>query len=508
MDREKIAFALMTPADLSLGALVKVLKLTGTKDVAGDKFYAGSRLLIGALFRKNNHLTAEGTDNVPIDGGAVLASNHQSWNDVQALAATCPRRVHFMSKSEFARWPVMRQLIELADAPYIKRGGDQQGLKQAIGLLAQSRMLGVFPEGTIPGEEELMRHSVEPQTGLLRGHTGAVRLAIGGRVPIVPVGVSGTGAALPPEIYPRLEILAPPRNAPITVRYGKPISYEAYYGREVTKEELRRLTDELMLAITALVDHSQDYIPIKVPIEPLPRYERLGVLLLHGYTSSIKTVTGLVPYLDEHRLPYAVPVLRGHGTVFTDLTGVTANDWYADAEAALLDLAGRVDKVIVVGMSMGGLVALNLGMRHPDKIAGIVTWAAALRFENPLSRFTGRLSKVVKAFPMPETFNDKSLKQNAENYPKLTTDSFGSLFDYARATEARLAELNLPICVLHSKKDHVISPVSANIIYHDVSSPYREIHWFKESGHEMGQDLEAAGVFDVTMQFIRRFLRH
>ena len=194
--------------------------------------------------------------------------------------------------------------------------------------------------------------------------------------------------------------------------------------------------------------------------------------------------------------------------MFTDLKGVTAADWYADAEEALLELASKVDRVIVVGLSMGGLVAINLGIRHPDKIAGIVTWAAALRFANPMSRFTGPLSRVIKTFPSPEAFNDKTLKKSSENYPKLTTDSFASLFEYATETEKRLHELTVPLCVLHSKKDQVVSPVAANIIYRDVASAHREIHWFKESGHEMGQDLEAAGVFDVTMEFIRKFLKH
>ena len=73
------------------------------------------------------------------------------------------------------------------------------------------RVKSFFPEGTIPGEEDRMRHEVEPDTGMLRGHSGAVRMAIEGRVPIVPIGVSGTGASFPPEVYPRLEILEPPK---------------------------------------------------------------------------------------------------------------------------------------------------------------------------------------------------------------------------------------------------------------------------------------------------------
>jgi carboxylesterase len=58
--------------------------------------------------------------------------------------------------------------------------------------------------------------------------------------------------------------------------------------------------------------------------------------------------------------------------------------------------------------------------------------------------------------------------------------------------------------VLQSKKDQVIDPLAANLIYRDVSSPWREIHWFQKSGHEMGQDLEREAVFAETMKFIAK----
>jgi alpha-beta hydrolase superfamily lysophospholipase len=76
---------------------------------------------------------------------------------------------------------------------------------------------------------------------------------------------------------------------------------------------------------------------------------RLGVLLLHGYTSSLDTVNGMVPTLTRLGLPYRMPVLRGHGTHERDLRGVTAADWYADASAALNDLLREVPRAAVVG---------------------------------------------------------------------------------------------------------------------------------------------------------------
>jgi carboxylesterase len=504
MDREKIAFAVMKPIDMALAAAVNTAKATGTFEPFGERFYGVARQVLNNLYTKNNALTAEGVENVPAQGGLLFASNHQSWNDVQVIGATCPRRLRFLAKSEFENWPILRHLIALSDSPFIHRGGDPQGMTNAVQALRDGKALVIFPEGTIPGEEDLARHEVEPDTALLRGHTGAVRLAIEARVPIVPIGVSGTGASFPPEVYPRLEILEPPKPVPVTVRYGKPIAYDSFHGRNVDAETLRSLTKELMLRISSMVDHQRDYIPTRVPIPPLPRYGKLGVLLLHGFTGSVRTVDGLLPLLQQAGLPYRMPVLRGHGTTYTDLEGVTAQDWYEDAERALLDLAREVDKVIVVGLSMGGLVALNLGIRQPEKVAAVVTWAAALRFRDPLAPLSPTLARFIKSWPSPESFNDKSLKVYCENYPKFMTSAFRSLYYFAQETERRLPELRVPLCVLQSKKDQVIDPLAANLVYRDVSSPWREIHWFQKSGHEMGQDLEREAVFAETMKFIAK----
>jgi carboxylesterase len=474
-------------------------------DKVTDPFYGLTGVVLRRMYEKNNDLKAEGLENIPRDGGVLFCSNHQSWNDVQVIGATCPRRLRFLAKSEFRSWPILRHLIVLSDSPFIRRGGDPEGMVEAVKSLRDGKALVIFPEGTIPGEEDRMRHDVEPDTGLLPGHTGAVRLAVEARAPIVPVGVSGTGASFPPEVYPRLELLHAPRKVPVTVRYGKPIRLDEWHGREPTRDDLHVLTKRVMLAISGLVEHDRGYVPLRVPIEPLPRYERLGVLLLHGFTSSLRTVDGLVPRLRAAGLPWRMPVLRGHGTRYTDMAGTTAQDWYDDAEQALLDLAREVDRAVVVGLSMGGLVAINLGIRRPGIVAGVATMAAALRFRDPLAPLAPLLATVFRDWPAPESFNDPRLRADCANYPRFTTDAFVSLLRFSRETEARLPQLRAPICVLHSKADRIIDPVSANLIYRDVSSTHREIHWFRRSGHEMGQDMEREAVFDRVMRFVLKF---
>jgi len=507
MTREQLAFAAMKPIDLAVGAAISAVKATGQLDTLSEGFYGVAKSALGALYKKQNHLSAEGLENVPAEGGVVFTPNHQSWNDVQVLGATSPRRLRFLAKSEFETWPILRHLIALTDSPFIHRGCDSEGMAQAIEWLQNGKSLVIFPEGTIPGEEEIGREEVEADTGLLAGHTGAVRLAMAAGVPIIPVGISGAGASFPPEVYPRLETLEAPKPVPVTVRYGKAMRFDSPERQNLSHDEVKALTKELMREISALIDHDRNYIPLTLPIQPLPRYKKLGVLLIHGFTSSVRTVDGLVPHLEAAGIPYRMPVLRGHGTTYTDLATVTSQDWYDDAEAALLELSKEVDRVVVVGLSMGGLVTLNLGIRHPDKIAGLVTWAAAMRFKDPLAPVAPMLKGIFPSWPMPPAFADKSLAGSSENYPRMMTAAFGSLLNYAQETEKRLPQLELPICVMQSKADTVIDPIAANLIYREVSSSHREIHWFLRSGHEMGQDLEREELFAQTMAYIKKFKR-
>lgn len=236
-----------------------------------------------------------------------------------------------------------------------------------------------------------------------------------------------------------------------------------------------------------------------------PHYEKIGVLLIHGFTSSVKTVDGLIPYLKKAKIPYEMPILRGHGTHFKNLNGVGHQDWFFDAERALFKLLKKASHVVVVGLSMGGLVSLELAHKYPEKVVGLATVAAALQFLNPLAPFSKWISKVIPYWPSSSSFNDKSLENQCQNYPWFPTSSFCSLYDYSFKIRQLLASIHSPALVLHSLEDHTIAPQAAQIIYDSLGSQYKELKWFYRSGHEMMQDCEAEQVFLTLMDFIGSF---
>lgn len=236
---------------------------------------------------------------------------------------------------------------------------------------------------------------------------------------------------------------------------------------------------------------------------------RLGVLLLHGFTSSLDCVNGLLPYLKNEGIDYEMPLMRGHGTSPQDLAKYGSPAWFQDAAMGLYKLGERVDRVVIVGLSMGGLLALKLAIEAPsyrEKIVGLVTWAAALKFRNKLSALVGPLSRFFTMWPAQDSFTDPVCRLRSTNYKEFPTKSFASLYELSKVCYKQLEDIEVPICIIHSKRDQIIDFNSAEALFRRVNSPYRELNALMESGHELGQDSESKEVFEITMRFIHKFI--
>ncbi|MBN2382193.1 alpha/beta fold hydrolase [bacterium] len=228
----------------------------------------------------------------------------------------------------------------------------------------------------------------------------------------------------------------------------------------------------------------------------------VGCLLLHGLTSSLDTIRGNIPWLEKENIPYAMPILRGHSGQPEDLVGLNWSDWYTDAEGALDELNQRCVKVIVIGVSMGSLLALELGLCKPAIIAAQVLVAPALRFRSYFFFLLPLLKGFVKFWPVPLPYNDPQCAAANTNYKRCPTESLVSLLHCAQHIEKRLDQVTVPTLILHSKKDGFVSPDSALIIQNSIAAQEKKTIWFEKSGHEMLQDLEA----DLVIATIREYV--
>lgn len=124
-------------------------------------------------------VSAEGVENVPAEGGVILASNHTSMADVVAISVTCPRQVRYMAKAEAIRAPVAGAFLRALGAFPVNRGGaDVKSLKYTMGLIEDGQIVGIFPQGT-------RRPGVDPRETEVKGGVGLIAYRTGADV--IPV---------------------------------------------------------------------------------------------------------------------------------------------------------------------------------------------------------------------------------------------------------------------------------------------------------------------------------
>lgn len=193
------------------------------------RFIAGvSWPILYGLYR----LEARGVENLPREGGYVLAANHTSSFDPWPLGLPLfpHRQLRFMGKSELFN-PVLKPLLVGGGAFPVRRGQqDFEAIETAVRLCKEGEVVAMFPEGT--RREKGLRKKFES-----RPRTGAARIALGAQVPLVPAAIKGT------------DTLA--RIAKLKVAYGPPVPIDDLYGAE-PKGASTEATRRLMAAIEEL----------------------------------------------------------------------------------------------------------------------------------------------------------------------------------------------------------------------------------------------------------------
>jgi carboxylesterase len=231
--------------------------------------------------------------------------------------------------------------------------------------------------------------------------------------------------------------------------------------------------------------------------------DRVGILVLHGFTGSPASMTPIGHRLADEGWTVRVPRLPGHGTRWQDLNLTTWEDWYGEAERSFQDLRAQCDKVFVMGLSVGGTLSLRLAEVHGGDVAGIVAINPAVHSENRLLVLLPVLSRVMASFP--GIVNDIAKPgQDEVGYDKLPLKAVRSLTEFWRLTKDALPSVDQPLLVLHSAVDHVIEPSNSDYILANVASADKTEVVLTESFHVATLDYDAEVIVRDSIAFVRR----
>jgi carboxylesterase len=201
-----------------------------------------------------------------------------------------------------------------------------------------------------------------------------------------------------------------------------------------------------------------------------------GALVIHGFTGNPHSMRGLAQAFADAGFAVELPRLPGHGTTVEDLKTTSWADWSATVEAAYQDLAGRSDKVVVAGLSMGGTLTVWLAERHPE-IAGIVAINAAV--DPPAESFLDMLRTMLEQGHevMPAVGGDIA-KPDTEELGAYDATPIRPLLSFIEQSDElvpRLGDITCPVLIVTSTNDHVVPPVSSDVLAAEVAGPVERI---------------------------------
>jgi carboxylesterase len=227
----------------------------------------------------------------------------------------------------------------------------------------------------------------------------------------------------------------------------------------------------------------------------------VGVLVLHGFTGSPRTVRPWAEHLAAAGLTVRVPLLPGHGATWRELARTGSTDWYGAAERAFTELSTQCEQVFVFGISMGGCLAFRLAETQGSGISGLVVVNPSLAGDNPLIPLAPVLKYVIRALP---SIGGDIKKPGAEELASKKTPvaSVATLPKMWKATAAELSRVTQPLLVFRSTVDHVVGPASMKVL--TAALPGAEVHPLGNSYHVATLDNDAAEIFEGSLAFIQK----
>ena len=146
------------------------------------------RLLLWTISRLFWKLEHTGVENIPKQGGVIIAANHQSYLDPFWLALPVKRPVRFLAWSVALNWPIVGKLVRYLGAwPIQVEGSDPAAIRRTLQWLRNGGAIVIFPEGG----------RGKPDGSMVRFKGGAIRIALEAGVPILPVTIRGGNRVWP-----------------------------------------------------------------------------------------------------------------------------------------------------------------------------------------------------------------------------------------------------------------------------------------------------------------------
>lgn len=227
----------------------------------------------------------------------------------------------------------------------------------------------------------------------------------------------------------------------------------------------------------------------------------IGIVLIHGFTGSPHSLKSWGETLARAGYSVECPLLPGHGTSWQDLNAKRWTDWYDTVASTFQSMRKQCDYVFVMGLSMGGTLALKLAEDHPKQIDGMVLVNPSVMTKDKKAYFTPLIKWLVPS--VKGIGNDiKNPDVTEISYSRFPLKAFDSLRKLWKIVQKQLPNIITPTLIFHSQEDHVVEPINTKLILEAISSTRKYERLLKNSYHVATLDYDANKIFSGSLRFI------
>ncbi len=230
------------------------------------------------------------------------------------------------------------------------------------------------------------------------------------------------------------------------------------------------------------------------------------VLLLHGFTGSPWEVRPFGEAMAARGFHVHAPRLPGHGTIPHEMESVDAEQWRQASRAALVTVS-QAKPVVVVGFSMGALLALLLASESPRRVSGLILLAPALRLKSPVARLLRRMPFALQSMLATRWIekdgidcSEPEAQREAPLLKRYPAARLLDLFALQRQARAVINNLTLPVLTLHAVNDHVVSFRGVQEL--GLAMPQMQTRVLQRGFHIMCRDVDRATAVTHAADFI------
>ena len=217
--------------------------------------------------------------------------------------------------------------------------------------------------------------------------------------------------------------------------------------------------------------------------------EKIGCFIIHGFGGNRQEIMPLVNKLKEAGYKTATPLLAGHETCRSEMAKARYNDWIFSAETELKKFYQQCDHVIIIGFSMGGLVATHLVEKH--KVDALILINTPYYYWN--------ISQIIKnIFSSFKVYVKKYALSGTKN-PFRTLLEF---LHFLNITKPLFKTINCPTLVMQTLDDDTVGPKSAEHIYALISAQ-KHIKKYKSGGHMIFEHSSFSKIYIDIYEFIK-----